>query len=125
MLSRVVSNSMSPWTVARQDPLFMEFSRQEYWSGLPFPPPQDLPDPGFERTPPVSQMDSLPLSQQGSPSREGVGVKANLEWVRAEMRKQSGWLGYEKHDGRSWSFVGFSLPVGKRLDYALWAGGKG
>ena len=36
------------WAVARQAPLSMGFSRQEYWSGLPFPPPQDLPDPGIE-----------------------------------------------------------------------------
>ena len=38
----------TPWTVARQAPLYMEFSRQEYWSGLPFPPPGDLPNPGTE-----------------------------------------------------------------------------
>ena len=36
------------WTVAHQAPLSMKFSRQEYWSGLPFPPPGDLPDPGIE-----------------------------------------------------------------------------
>ena len=36
------------WTVAHQAPLFMEFPRQEYWSGLPFPSPRDLPDPGIE-----------------------------------------------------------------------------
>ena len=36
------------WTVARQAPLSMEFSRQEHWSGLPFPFPRDLPDPGIE-----------------------------------------------------------------------------
>ena len=36
------------WTTAHQSPLSMEFSRQEYWSGLPFPPPGDLPDPGIE-----------------------------------------------------------------------------
>ena len=36
------------WTVACQDPLSMGFSRQEYWSGLPCPPPEDLPDPGIE-----------------------------------------------------------------------------
>ena len=40
------------WTVARQAPLFMEFSRQAYWSGLPFPSPGDLPDPGIEPAPP-------------------------------------------------------------------------
>ena len=38
----------SPWTVAHQAPLFMGFSRQEYWSGLPFPSPGDLPDPGIK-----------------------------------------------------------------------------
>ena len=39
---------VAPWTVAHQDPLSMEFSRQEYWSGLPFPTPVDLPNPGSE-----------------------------------------------------------------------------
>ena len=39
-----------PWTVAQQAPLSMGFSRQEYWSGLPCPPPEDLPDPGIEPT---------------------------------------------------------------------------
>ena len=38
---------VTPWTVARQAPLFMELSRQEYWSGLPFPSPGDLPNPGI------------------------------------------------------------------------------
>ena len=38
----------TPWTVACQAPLSVVFSRQEYWSGLPFPPPGDLPDPGIE-----------------------------------------------------------------------------
>ena len=38
----------TPWTIAHQAPLSMEFSRQEYWSGLPFPSPRDLPDPGIE-----------------------------------------------------------------------------
>ena len=44
----VVSNSETLWTVACQAPLSMEFSRQEYWSGLPFPFIGDLPDPGIE-----------------------------------------------------------------------------
>ena len=45
----VMSNSFAtPWTVARQAPLSVEFSRQEYWSGLPFPPPGDLPNPGIK-----------------------------------------------------------------------------
>ena len=56
-----------PWAVAHQAPLPMEFSRQEYWSGLPFPLPVDLPDPGIELRSPVLQADSIPLSYQGSP----------------------------------------------------------
>ena len=43
----------TPWTVAYQAPLYMGFSRQEYWSGLPFPPPGDLPDPGIEAASPT------------------------------------------------------------------------
>ena len=45
---------VTPWTVARQAPLSMAFSRQEYWSGLPCPPPGYLPDPGIEPGSPTS-----------------------------------------------------------------------
>ena len=45
---------VTPWTVAHQTPLSMEFSRQGYWRGLPFPPPWHLPDPGVKPTSPVS-----------------------------------------------------------------------
>ena len=49
MLRSVISDSLlSPWTVAHQTPLSMGFSRQEYWGGLPFPTPGDLPDSGIE-----------------------------------------------------------------------------
>ena len=50
----------TPWTVVHQAPLSMEFSRQEYWSGLPFPFPGDLPDPGIEPGSLALQADSLP-----------------------------------------------------------------
>ena len=49
MLSRVQLFE-TPWTVAHKAPLFMELSRQEYWNGLPFPTPEDLPKPGMEPT---------------------------------------------------------------------------
>ena len=52
--------SATPWTVARQAPLSMGFSRQEYWSGLPFPSPGDLPNPEIEPRSPTLQADSLP-----------------------------------------------------------------
>ena len=54
------------WTVALQVPLLMEFSRQEYWSGLPFPP-GDLPDPGIEHVSPALKADSLLSEPPGKP----------------------------------------------------------
>ena len=57
---------VTPWTVAHQAPLSMGFSRQEYWSGLPFPSPGDLPDPGIKPTSPAWQAVYLPLSHLGS-----------------------------------------------------------
>ena len=58
-LSRVQLFS-TPWTVADQAPLTMEFSRQEYWSGLPFPSPEDLPNPGMEPGSPTLRAGALP-----------------------------------------------------------------
>ena len=55
------------WTVARQAPLSMGFSRQEHWSGLPCLPPRDLPDPGIESRSPALQADSLPAELPGKP----------------------------------------------------------
>ena len=55
------------WTVACQAPLPMGFSRQEYWSGLPFPSPGDLPDPGIEPGSPALQADSLLTKLRGKP----------------------------------------------------------
>ena len=63
----------TPWIVACQAPLYVEFLRQEFWSELPFPSPEDLPDPRIESVSPVQEVspalhvDSLPLSDQGSP----------------------------------------------------------
>ena len=51
--SVVSDSSVTPWAVAHQAPLSMVFSRQEYWSGLPFPSPGDLPDPGIKPTSPA------------------------------------------------------------------------
>ena len=53
----------APWTVAYQLPLSMGLSRQEYWSGLVFPSPGDLPDPGIESRSPALQADTLPASE--------------------------------------------------------------
>ena len=56
-----------PWTAAHQAPLCMGFSRREHWSGLPFPPPGDLPDPGIEPGSPALKMDALQSELLGKP----------------------------------------------------------
>ena len=55
----------TPWTVAHQASPSMEFSRHEYWSGLPFPSPGDLPDPGIEPGSPTLQAEALPSEPPG------------------------------------------------------------
>ena len=62
-----------PWKVARQAPLSLKFSRQEYWSGFPFPSAGDLPIPGTESSSPALQADSLPSEQ-----RSGWGTHVYL-----------------------------------------------
>ena len=59
----------TPWTVAHQAPQSMEFSRQEYWSGLPFPSPEDLPNPGIELGSPILQADALTYEAPGKTTR--------------------------------------------------------
>ena len=56
-----------PWTGVYQASLSMGFSMQEYWSGLPFPSPGDLPDPGMEPRSPALQADALPCEPPGKP----------------------------------------------------------
>ena len=60
---------MTPWTIAHQAPLSMEISRQDYWSGLPFPSPGHLPDPGLKPGSPSLQADSLLFELSGKPLR--------------------------------------------------------
>ena len=62
---------VTPWTVASQAPLSMGFSRQEYWSELPFPSPGDLPDLGIELRSPALQADSLPIELHRKPKDYG------------------------------------------------------
>ena len=62
-----MSDSMTPWTVAHQAPLFMEFPRQEYWSRLPFPPPGDRPNPGIEHRSPAMAGEFFTIEPSGNP----------------------------------------------------------
>ena len=66
-VARHVQLFVTSWTVACQAPLSMGFSRQEYWTGLPFPSPGDLPDPGIKAGSPTLQADSLPSEPPGKP----------------------------------------------------------
>ena len=73
-----MSNSLvTPWTAARQAPLSMKFSRQEYWSELPFPPPGDLPDPGIQ---PES-----PALAGGFFTTEPPGKPINELWILSDL----------------------------------------
>ena len=72
----------TPWTVAHQAPLFMGFSRQEYWSGLSFPPPEDLPDLGIEPGSPALQTDSLPCEPYWLWSTQNNNKKTNFQFQK-------------------------------------------
>ena len=74
-----------PWTVAHQASPSMGFSRQEYWSGLPFPSPGDLLDPGIEPRSPALQVDSLPTEPQRKPYQEDNTITVHLE---SPLKKQ-------------------------------------
>ena len=65
---------MIPWTVTYQVPLSTEFSRQEYWSEVPFPAPGDLPDPGIEPGSPALQANSLLSELPGKQSLNAVSI---------------------------------------------------
>ena len=64
LVSKSCPTLTTPWTVAYQAPLSTGFSRRKYWSGLPFPSPGDLPDPGIEHRSHALQADSLPTELQ-------------------------------------------------------------
>ena len=65
-----MSDSAIPWTVACQAPLSIEFSKQEYWNGLPCPSPRDLPELVIKPRSLTLQADSLPSEPQGSPPKD-------------------------------------------------------
>ena len=106
----VTSDSATPWTVAHQAPLSMGFPRQEYWSGLPFPSPEDLPDLGsnphllhFGQSPAL-QVDSLPPCHLESPIFNSLETKRfENYWLKPNQDSPSGIRGLS------------SLPGGMRL----------
>ena len=85
----VVSDPATPWTVAFQAPLSMGFPRQEYWSGLPFPSPGVLPDPGIKARSPVLPPGKPRTTSQIKHSKLILWVKSTLRNHKAETRKSS------------------------------------
>ena len=77
---------VTPWTVAHQTPLSMGFSKQEYWSGLPFSFPEDLPKPGIEPGSPALQADSLTYELQGLISWILFGKKKGICITKANTQ---------------------------------------
>ena len=79
----VVSNSLWPHRLQQPIRLFCPwgFSRQENWSGLPCPPPSDLPNPGIEPRSPALRVDSLPSEPPGKPKNTGVGSLSLLQGI--------------------------------------------
>ena len=69
------------WTVAHQAPLSKGFSRQEYWSGLPFPSPGNLPHPGIEPRPSELQADSLPSEPPGNKGAAGLKKHLGIDYT--------------------------------------------
>ena len=72
---------VTPWTAAHQTPLSMGFSRQECWSGLPCPPPEDLPNSGIKPRSPTLQTDSLASEPPGKPENTGMGSLSLLQQI--------------------------------------------
>ena len=92
LVSQSCPTLCDPWTVAFQAPLSMGFSRQEYWSGLPCPPPGDLPNPGIEPRSPALQADSLPAEPPGKPKNTGMGGLSVLQRIFLTQESNQGLL---------------------------------
>ena len=98
---------MTPWTVACQAPLSVGFSRQEYCSGLPCPPPGDLPKPGIEPRSSPMQADSLPSELSGKPQsrmpankcRQKMEIGSTTMWPKSEVVDSGGncqWMSVDR-----------------------------
>ena len=75
---------VTPWTVAHQAPLSVRFSRQEYWRGLPFPSPGDLPDPGIESRSLTLQADALTSEPPGKSTGLNICNKNTCKSMKGE-----------------------------------------
>ena len=105
-------SSVAPRTVAHQAPLSMGLSWQEYWSGLPFPPPGDLPDPGNEPASPVLAGRFFTTEPPGKPKHSDTLLYTLFESVSSNKFLNMYW--------RVWRFLRLLLDIGKISWMILW-----
>ena len=101
----------TPWTIAHQAPPSMGLSKQEYWSGLPFPSPEDLPDPGIEPLSPALAGRFFTTESSGKP--QGLrGLKSDKEMAEQgyQHRETNPFKIYGVKD--IWQVLGLMVPTG-------------
>ena len=116
---------MTLCTISGQAPLSMKFSRQEYWSGLPFPSPGDLSDPGIESTSvsPALQADSLPLSYQRNPlflELSLLMIQGRLSWLQTWLEESPVAFPTQTLLGVRWGGVAAPALVSVSLAWTRW-----
>ena len=122
-----MSDSATPLTVAHQASLSMEFSRQEYYSALPFLSPEDLSNPGIERRSPPLQANSLPLSHQGSsvfPLLNIFFIFGTISWEASEFGeelKNTSGVFFSLQERHYFSDFEFTVNDLFTLSYRVWA----
>ena len=116
----------TPWTVAYQAPLSVGFSGQEYWSGLPFPSPGDLPNPGIKPRSPALWPDALPSEPPGKTMKQNemffwnALVFSMIQWVGSVISDSSA---FSKSSLNIWKFSPHILlkPSLENFEHALLA----
>ena len=117
-----------PWTVAYQASPSMGFSRQECWSGLPLPSPEDFPDPGIEPWSPALEADTLTTEPPGkfkfTRLREGEARAEALRWAPTWFFKEpSNWRGVNKVRGQTGNKgPGCKGPCRHRVNFGFYSG---
>ena len=109
------------WTIAHQTPLSMGFSRQEYWSGLPCPPPGDLPNSGIKLVSfaaPGLQVDSLPLSHQRSPLHLRL-LSKNMFYLHSLWKRNFSAIRCPRSGRRKWWSRGLAVQFKGKCKDAL------
>ena len=126
------SEVTTPWTIAYQAPSSVGFSRQEYWSGLPFPSPGDLPDPGIEPRSPALEADALTSEPPGKPNWSSQG-DINFHPVIQDVHKgasmggggaRSGLVGRNQHLSAVCIYSRWSKYVGQNMASLMGSAGK-